>query len=461
MHPLLTRQLARVRQHSVDGAIDPTQLCEVVSQTYEDSDRERRLAERATKLMEEELLAVNASLEERVRARTQDLLDAKDQAEVANRSKSDFLAMMSHELRTPLSGILGMIDIATETTTSNEIKEILVTARSCSNSLLAILNDILDLSKLESGKLDLEFIDFDLGVLVSEVAIAFAVEFKRKNLDLVVNIEEGLPTRLHSDPSRLRQVLFNLVGNALKFTEVGSICIQVGGVTIGGERYLEIKVTDSGEGIPLEVQSRLFTPFQQGDASINRRKGGTGLGLSICRQLLHLMHGEIGFTSTPGVGTTFWFDLPLREATGDSSEIQRPSDRPTVTPTTPLLMRILVAEDNAINQRIIRRILEKAGCSVELVENGEEAVTLVQAKPFDLVLMDIQMPIMDGGTATQEIRKLHSRVKNIPIVGLSANALKGDQEQYLALGMDEYLTKPIDRDKLLQILVRLQHREHS
>ncbi len=450
-----------MRKHSVDSTLDLDRLCEVVSQTYEDSDRERRLTERATKLMEDELLALNASLEERVSARTQDLLEAKSLAEVANRSKSEFLAMMSHELRTPLFGILGMLESILDLPLPNEACEMLDTASSCGKTLLNLLNDILDISKLESGKLELENINFNLPAIVSEVTTAFAPQLKIKNIELSVIVERDVPSILFSDPSRLRQIIFNLLGNAVKFTDQGAIRLRISSVISDLRRVVRFEVEDSGEGISHEMQAKLFAPFQQGDNSISRRKGGSGLGLSICKQLLQVMGGEIGFSSRPGIGSTFWFTIPCQESQARPRENAEIQPVETISAQLADSVNVLVAEDNLVNQKIITKILEKAGCNVVLAENGVEVLSSLKEKDFDIIIMDIQMPIMDGGTATQQIRKLDGHVRDIPIIGLSANALKGDREHYLSLGMNDYLTKPVNRADLLQAVVRMSKKERS
>lgn len=456
MHSLLQRQIARVLRKAAGAGVVPEDLYAIISQTYEDFDRERRLAERASKLMEDELLTLNASLEARIQERTLDLERARRHAEAASRSKSEFLAMMSHEVRTPLFGILGMIDLAMEHPISAEPREMLQTAQACGKALLTILNDILDLSKLENGKLELEYCDFSLRQLIGEISSTFKVQLAAKELALEIVWDESLPIMICGDASRLRQIIFNLLGNAVKFTDRGFIKI---GISLGGTSaipLLRVEITDSAEGIPEVIQGKLFAPFQQGDSSIHRRKGGAGLGLSICRQLVSLMDGTIDFTSTPGVGTTFWFELPLKQAS-TSAVAATATESDAATPDLDGL-RVLVAEDNAVNQRIARRILEKAGCVVELAHNGAEAVRMIQDRLFDLVLMDVHMPILDGGAATQRIRALGLPQKDIVIIGLSANALKGDREHYTALGMDEYLTKPIDRASLLQAVGRMSLR---
>jgi len=454
MHPLLQRQIARVLRKSTGTGVDPEELYRIISQTYEDFDRERRLAERASKLMEDELLSMNASLEARVLERTVALERAKRHAEAASRSKSEFLAMMSHEVRTPLFGILGMLELTMEHPLSAEPKEMLQTARTCGKALLTILNDILDLSRLESGKLELEYLDFSLRQLIDEIASTFAVQLAAKDLRLEVSWDDSLPELIHGDATRLRQIIFNLLGNSVKFTEKGFIRLSLAQAGTPEEPRLRVEVSDSGEGIPESVQHKLFEPFQQGDSSIHRRKGGAGLGLSICRQLIALMHGTIHFTSIPGAGSTFWFELPLTPAAASRGATPYPLREPE-----PLHgLRILVAEDNAVNQRIVRKILEKAGCVVMLAHNGAEALRMLHQHRFDMVLMDVHMPILDGSAATQQIRALPSPLKDIVIIGLSANALKGDRERYLEIGMDEYLTKPIDRAALLGMVGEMRQK---
>jgi CheY-like chemotaxis protein len=412
--------------------------------------------------MEEELLALNAGLEKRVQERTLDLSYAKEQAEVASKSKSDFLAMMSHELRTPLYGILGTIELSLEQVDSREVQDMLKMALSCGKALKGILNDILDLSKLESGKLVLELMEYDVRRLISDVIAVFQVQVIEKKIEIVAEIDEGIPAQITGDPSRLRQVLFNLLGNAIKFTEDGEIRIALTAPVVEGVTYIRFEVVDSGEGISPEAQEKLFNPFQQGDSSVHRRKGGTGLGLSICRKLLNLMDGEIGFNSALGVGSTFWFEVPLREVQKEGatcSEELRLEEQHSAD--TCLDLSVLVAEDNPVNQLIVVKILEKVGCVVELVENGGAALNLVQRRYFDVILMDINMPIMDGVAATKLIRQLDSPVREVQIVGLSANALQGDRERYLAMGMNEYLTKPLDRGLLYNVLRRLHHDKKS
>jgi hypothetical protein len=332
-------------------------------------------------------------------------------------------------------------------------------ALSCGRARRGVLNDILDLSKLESGKLEIELIEYDIRRLISDVIAVFQVQVIQKKIQLVAVIDESIPLRIAGDPSRVRQVLFNLLGNAIKFTDNGCIRIALTSRIAEGFPYIRFEVIDSGEGISLEAQEKLFTPFQQGDSSVHRRKGGTGLGLSICSKLLKLMNGDIGFSSIPGKGSNFWFEIPLSDS---QQRVPTSSTDPRLAETqvtdTKLDLTVLVAEDNPVNQLIVSKILEKAGCKVVLVENGGDAVELVQRRHFDVVLMDINMPVMDGAAATKLIRELNTSVRTVQIVGLSANALEGDREHYVAMGMNDYLTKPLDR-RLLYAVLRRVHRD--
>jgi len=406
---------------------------------------ERRLAEEALTKRSEELAILN-----------QDLRKARDVADTANRIKSEFLASMSHEIRTPMNGVIGMVHMLKNTALTDDQQDKLQTLESSARGLLSILNDILDISKIEAGRLDLNMAPFSVTDMIEDLVALWRPSAISKKLDLTFEISANVPQALNGDSARIAQVLANFLGNAVKFTHRGGIHVKVEAHPLGHHTWdLDIAVRDTGIGIDKDVQARLFQKFTQADASMTRRYGGTGLGLAICRELMQLMGGLVGVESDPGEGSEFWMRLRLEEADTlpEAASQFRSKDQALLDHPGSRKLRLLVAEDNLINQKVIRAMLEAVGHDTALAGDGVEAVTAVQRESFDAVLMDVQMPNMDGIMATREIRNLGGDFESLAIIALTANAMAGDRERYLSAGMNAYVSKPID-PKLLSLALR-------
>ncbi|MEO6339987.1 MAG: ATP-binding protein [Caulobacteraceae bacterium] len=371
-------------------------------------------------------------------------------AEAASRAKSAFLATMSHEIRTPLNGVLGMAQAIAADELSPVQRERLNVVRQSGEALLAILNDILDISKIEAGKLDLEEIEFDLENLVETAHLSFAGQAESKGLIFTLDIAEDAPGVYRGDPTRIRQILYNLLSNAMKFTAEGAVRLIVGRDPASGG--IAITITDTGEGMAPDQLAKLFDKFVQADASTTRRHGGTGLGLAICRELAELMGGKVEVSSVASEGSSFAVTLPL-ERTGDARHIASPTAAPTAS-AEPLDVRILAAEDNPMNQLVLKTLLHQAGVELTLVSNGEEAVAAWRSQAWDIILMDVQMPVMDGLAATRAIRaeEAQSGRPRTHIIALTANAMAHQVAEYRAVGMDDHVAKPIDASLLYQAL---------
>jgi signal transduction histidine kinase/FixJ family two-component response regulator len=440
-------------------------VCLVVRARVNQMIRERRRLERAV-LDRTKDLELQKDVVQRQKGAIEELLR---QSEEISRLKSEFLANMSHEIRTPMNGVIGMTQLMLGTSLDREQTEYITTVRDSAEALLVVINDILDFSKIEAGKMELVYDSFLVRECVTDALQVFVWKAREKGIGLTQDIAPEVPEMVMGDSDRLRQVLLNLVANAMKFTEQGKISLTVTALERANPETwcLQFSVRDTGSGIPLDRQEAIFEAFEQADGSSTRRTGGTGLGLAICSKLVRLMHGRIGVVSAPGQGSTFSFSIQLGVDNGKHLESARKDlsgrSHEIAVPQAAEPLRILLAEDNVVNQLVARRLIEKMGHSLVVVEDGRQAVKAALEGKFDLVFMDVQMPEMDGFEAVATIRKAESERlcpagqerPHLQVIAMTAHAMSGDRDQCLRAGMDDYISKPISVRAVAEAIERV------
>ncbi len=401
-------------------------------------------------------------LEERIRLRTEELEEALQKAMQASQAKSEFLANMSHELRTPMSGVIGMLDLVMESPLNRDQLEQLKAAQGCAHSLLGLLNDLLDLSKIEAGRMVLEEIPFEMRALVADCTKTYQARAKSKGISMSWSVDQAVPRVLIGDPLRVRQILANLVSNAVKFTERGSVRVEVrlddGCPEAQASVTLRLSVADTGPGIAPERHDSIFEQFTQADGSISRRFGGTGLGLAISKRLVEMHGGEINLQSAEGLGSAFSVLLPFPVASDPAGSLAEQAEADFSAQNS--RGAILVVEDNLINQKVVTSLLRKKGYETHIANNGQEALDMLHSGNYQLVLMDVQMPVLDGLEASQRIRA-EERYAGLPIIAMTAHAMNGDRERCLKAGMNEYLAKPVDHKHLIAVVEQFLKQKSS
>jgi signal transduction histidine kinase/CheY-like chemotaxis protein/HPt (histidine-containing phosphotransfer) domain-containing protein len=456
---VLTRPLDLLRQGILSvrqGRFEPIQVSATHDEIEDLGDSFNRMIEELQR-KNREIQQHRDLLEERIRQRTEQLENAMRTALAASQAKSDFLANMSHELRTPMNGLLGMLDVTLDSNLNDEQRENLETAQRSAYSLLALLNDILDLSKIEAGRMMVEKIPFELRTVLEDCIKSYQPRAQQKKIALHFRIDPSAPSTIVGDPLRLRQMVTNLLSNAIKFTEHGFVAVSVRATPIDGRpgtAQVAIQVRDTGTGIDKDKLVAIFDKFTQADGSITRKYGGTGLGLAITKRLAELQGGQVAVDSTVGVGSMFTISVPYQVIQDPGPGVAH--DVPAAVPSAEFSrpVRVLVVEDNVVNQKVVLAMLRKRMYQIDVASDGREALNLLEsAEPYDVVLMDVQMPILDGLETTRIIRK-DLRWTSLPILAMTAHAMNGDRERCLQAGMNGYISKPIQPAHLIATIAQ-------